>query len=151
MKILIADDSVQKVEDVKNFLLGDFGLSEIDISVTTSFKDTIREITRTDYDLVILDMSMPSSSGSLSRTSRALAGKDVLATVSYRQLKTVKFILFSQFSEFGRHDDVISLSEIYDSLSEEYSEYLIDFIKYNGSSDLWKVKLESIIRSFKND
>lgn len=147
MKILIADDSNHKIEEVKVLLFDRLDIDPQDVFVTMSFKETIKEITRVNYDLVILDMSMPSSSGSLSRSSRTLAGKDVLATVSYRQIIGVKFVLFSQFSEFGRHDDVVSLSDIYDSLADEYGDYLLGFVKYENSSSSWKDKLESIIKT----
>ncbi|WP_417439896.1 response regulator [Idiomarina abyssalis] len=145
MKILIADDSSHKIEELRVFFEEEQITSD-SIDVATSFKDTIRKIIKEKFDLVILDMSMPSSEGSLGTTSRSLAGKDVLSTVYYKRISGVNFILFSQFSEFGRHDEVVSFEEIYSSLKNQYEDILLGSVSYQESSNEWKNNLLKIIK-----
>lgn len=147
MKILIAEDSAQKEDDLIDYFRS-LDIEQLEIHVAKSFKESIRQILSKDFNLVILDMSMPSKSGSLSFNNRTLAGKDILSTVKFNKINTTKFIVFSQFSEFGRHDDVVSLPEIYLQLEAQFKELLLGCVKYDSSSDLWKKELSALIKSF---
>lgn len=147
MKILIAEDSDQKIEELNQFL-SSFGRSDFTISVSRSFKESIKLILSEQFDLVILDMSMPTKSGSLNINNRSLAGRDILSTVRFNRLTQVKFVIFSQFGEFGRHDEVVSLSEIYESLIAEHGDIIIGYVKYDSSSDSWKKSLKMLLKGF---
>lgn len=148
MKVLIADDSEHKIDELIS-VFQEIDIKKQQIEVAGSFKETIKKLMSHTFDLVILDMSMPLNKGSLGKSSRALAGKDVLATVSYNHLKSNKFILFSQFSEFGRHDDVVTLEEIYELLKKDYESLLFGAVIYQSNSNIWKREIVSIIKSMK--
>jgi CheY-like chemotaxis protein len=146
MKILIADDSADKISELTQY----FDSFEYDcqIDISMSFKETVSKAGDKFYDLLMLDMTMPTSSNKVRRRgtkARSLAGKDVLATLSYYCVKPPKCIIFSQFSEFGRHDDIASLDEIYHGLLKTYSEFLCGYIVYDSTSDDWKNALKKLI------
>ncbi|PKG85105.1 hypothetical protein CXF85_05730 [Colwellia sp. 75C3] len=146
MKILIADDSEEKIDELTEFFNSKkYG---VEIGVSGSFKETVSKVESETYDLVMLDMTMPTSSSKLKskKTKRSLAGKDVLATLNYHSISPPKCIIFSQFSEFGRHDDIMSLSEIYDDLFDTYSNFLCGYVIYDSTSDLWKDSLTKLIK-----
>jgi CheY-like chemotaxis protein len=146
MKILIADDSEEKIGELEQYF-HDKGYG-IELGISRSFKETVSKAEGGQYDLVMLDMTMPTSSSKLKNknTKRSLAGKDVLATLNYYSISPPKCIIFSQFSEFGRHDDISSLSEIYDDLFDTYSNFLCGYVIYDSTSDLWKDSLTKLIQ-----
>jgi len=151
LKILIADDSELKITELKAFFeSGDFCMSSSNIYVAKSFKTTVNSIVNEDLDLVILDMTMPAHENSKYTSSmkpRALAGKDVLATVNYNRIEGVKFIIFSQFGEFGRKDDIISLEDICADLFVSFPELVCGFVKFNSASSLWKKEMNELIKA----
>ncbi len=128
MNILIADDSEEKIYELKQFF--NSKNYEVSLGVSGSFKETVSKVESEQYDLVMLDMTMPTSSSKLKNknTKRSLAGKDVLATLNYHSISPPKCIIFSQFSEFGRHDDIVSINEIYDDLFDTYSNFLCGYV-----------------------
>ena len=146
MKILIADDSEQKIEDLVAFF-HEYHLPIENIDKSYSFRETVQLLMKEKYDLVMLDMSMPTKTNVIGSKSRSLAGRDILSTVRFNGITSTKFVIFSQFGEFGRHDEVISLQEIYQALEEEFGELLLGCLKYDSTSETWKEKLYALMES----
>lgn len=148
MKILIAEDSEQKILDLLE-LLNELGGSSFSITIKNSFKDTINAIINQSFDIVFLDMSLPTKSTQRKSKKRTLAGKDILSTARFHGITSCKYIIFSQFSEFGRNDDVVSLSDIHKSLSDEYGDAVIGYVKYDSASEIWKNQISRILKDLK--
>lgn len=147
MKILIAEDSDEKIDDLISFFECSIAFN-YELDICHSFKDTINKIETKKYDVVLLDMTMPTSNNGLKNKrikNRSLAGKDVLDTLSYNEVELPQFIIFSQFGEFGRHSELVSLREIYQDLYEEYSDIVVGYVKYESNSEVWKRDLSVLL------
>jgi CheY-like chemotaxis protein len=150
VRILIADDSDLKINELKSFFhSNDFYLKEFFVEVTKSFKTTVNKLIVDDFDLVLLDMTMPTTERSSSKKgvkTRTLAGKDVLTTLKYNEIKGLKCVIFSQFSEFGGKGNVVSLDDIYQVFLSSFPDLVIGCVQYNTASLLWRKELNKLIQ-----
>lgn len=152
MKILIADDSDEKIKVLKKFFSKQYSVD--DVAICKSSNEAINRLLEDQYDLVMLDMTMPVKSRGrrgVNNKKRSLAGKDVLSTLKFYKIKGSKFIIFTRFSEFGRLDEVISIGEIYENLLKLHHDVLLGYVTYDNSSDTWKKDLIKLISRIKND
>jgi CheY-like chemotaxis protein len=148
MKILVADDQDSKQESLTEFIVSNFKDTEIDHSY--SFKGTRDKIIKNRYDLVLLDMTMPSFDSQPDKDNivdgknRALAGKDIIQTMAYRQI-IYNVIIVTQFDVFGRHYQMTSIDEIIEPLVSDYPEIVKGYVLWDYQSDTWKTKLLNMI------
>jgi CheY-like chemotaxis protein len=151
MKVLIAEDSEEKREDLEDFFSKEF--PSYSIGNSSSFKETVQMVEDDNFDLLILDMTMPTKSANTSKfqaKARTLAGRDVLATLKFYSIENIKCIIFSQFGEFGKKGEVETLDEIYIKLSEQYPDLLLGCVKYDSAAQKWRAKLKILIKEFGN-
>lgn len=150
MNVLIAEDSEEKKEDLISFFSEEYPKFKIDISA--SFKETVQKVEDNNYDLLILDMTMPTKSANTSKfqtKARTLAGRDVLSTLQFYSIDNIKCIVFSQFSEFGKKGEVETLDEIYHDLLGNHRDILLGCVKYEAASQHWRERLKILIREIK--
>ena len=57
MKIILVEDDVKKIEDIREFLSKELNIS--DLVIKESYQSGIKELITQDYDLLLLDMSIP--------------------------------------------------------------------------------------------
>lgn len=148
--ILIEDDS-KKIEDIKEYVTKQLGC-EI-FTVKESYQSGIREILQNDYDLLLLDMSIPTfdktpveSGGSYEK----FGGYKVLREI-IRKKRPVKTILITMFDDFGESDLSITLSQIDQSLKQEFSNIYLGSVFYHARENKWQEDLKNIIQEIKND
>ena len=97
--------------------------------------------------MVILDMTMPIFSKGIGKNSsqlRALAGRDVMAKMKYYDLD-IPVVVITQFDIFGRHGDVMAVSDLSNQLSNEYGDFYRGCVYYDEKNDLWKKKLKGLV------
>ncbi|EKN6076500.1 response regulator, partial [Yersinia enterocolitica] len=143
MNILIADDSLQKQELLKELIIDEYPNGVI--FQTDSFNSTFKEIKSRLFDLILLDMTMPTfeqnKRGSSEGKVRTLAGKDIISKMVYRNIITPT-ILVTQFEVFGRHNHLISIKEMADELMINYPEIVRGCILFDFQSDIWKKEIK---------
>lgn len=151
MKVLIAEDNDLKSNAISDFLLKNFTDSEI--TITTAIRSTLDTIKKGDFDLLLLDMTMPSFEGDndIDRGElRAFAGRDIVSKMSYRKL-TIPTIVITQFEIFGRHSNMTPIEDIASELSIKFPEIIKGCILFDFQSDIWQKKLLTIIKNIIND
>lgn len=143
MKILIVEDNIYKRNKIVSFLKSiakDIGI----IDEASSYSSSIELINNNCYDLLILDMSIPSydikdkeSGGRF----RAFGGKDILKHLKRKKM-LLPFIIITQYTTFSEHDDNITLDEIKKEIHCKFNDYYLNTIFYDTTSLLWKEELE---------
>jgi CheY-like chemotaxis protein len=145
-KILIADDNKEKLSNIEEFLKGEF--QDINMDFAFSYNSTTKKLKSGDYELLILDMSMPTfdlnDKGSTG-VVRPLAGKDIMGKLQYREVN-IPVIIITQFDVFGRHSDTVDLNDLIDDLYSSFPENFKGCVFYDPSSNQWCHDLSSKIK-----
>ncbi|EET9688156.1 TPA: response regulator [Escherichia coli] len=143
MKILIADDNIQKQRVLRTCIEENFVSS--DITQTFSFTTTIKALTSSvKFDIILLDMTMPNYDSKEPMNNdgkmRTLAGQDVITKMAYRGI-TTPTIIVTQFEVFGRHSSLKPISEIAQELIASYPNIVKGYVLFDLQSELWKTDL----------
>lgn len=147
IKALFIEDNKTKSDDVVNFI-NDKGLIDI-IVLKNSFTSGLREYFTGDYDLLLLDMSLPTREDSYNNAIdnyEHLGGYKIMSEMK-RKRKYIPTILITMFSEFGIGKSFMDIKELDKSLKLDFDDFYKGSVFYSSQEDSWKDKLEEVIRS----
>jgi CheY-like chemotaxis protein len=145
MKILIVEDGEYKVDRVSNFIRDNF--KDTTCNVARSYSSANIEIVESTYDLVILDMSLPTFdkvNGTGGGEFRDFGGMDIARQIKRRKIRS-DFIFLTQHELFAGKE---TLEDIHEKSLKNYDERYKGSIFYEHSGYEWKEKLERIIKSY---
>lgn len=148
MKILIVEDDQYKSDAIDLFIKSK--LSDVDIVVKTSLTDGVFEILdNPEYNIILLDMSMPSFGVSLvdpmGGNPESYAGEDFISQMSVLGYE-IPIIVVTQYDNFGSVDKAISLSDLDGRLKRNYPNLYRGSVYFKSASNEWKSKLLSMIK-----
>lgn len=143
MKILIVENDSIKSNQVLSFLEDELNISNKQTTVKRSFQSGLEAILTIPFDLLILDMSIPTfditetddGGETLDR------GGEIILQEMEREGIIVPALILTQYEEF----DNISLEEIDNELKTDYSDFYLGCIYYNIAEDKWQNDLKEII------
>lgn len=141
-KILFIEDNRTKAEDVSLFISENY--PKISFVIKESFASGLRELFRKEYDLLFLDMSIPTRDGdanSLINNFEQLGGYQILSEIK-RKKKQIPTILITMFNDFGVNSSFINLEEINEICINEFSEFYLGAVFYTSRENSWKEKLK---------
>lgn len=148
MKIAIVEDNIHKRTKLTSFF--DANFKDIDYQEASSYSSGINLIESNEFDLLILDMSMPTyditktDSGGKFRTE---GGKEILKRLK-RKNKLVPFIIVTQYSTFSETTGTKTLEDVRDEVQSLFPEYFKSLIFYDTSSISWKEELAEEIQKY---
>lgn len=154
MKILIVEDDQNKKKQIISYLTE--VLENTIIQSKLSYKSGLKEITNNTYDLIILDMSMPTFDiTNLDSGGKVLpfAGKEILRQMK-RRSNITPTIVVTQFERFGDYEKSLNLEELKKELEKEYEGIYIGTVYYNPASSSWRKDLFeklNIVKELKNE
>lgn len=146
MKILFVEDEQSKAKQIIEHLKT---IKEnLEIEIKKSLMSGIRCIQKEQYDVILLDMSLPlydlGEDVEEINEFEAFAGIDFLEELA-RIKYNGKVIVITAFDTIEDDDKKLSLNQLNDQMKKDYSEIYIGSIHYNSSSLEWKFKLEIIL------
>lgn len=130
MKILIVDDSAEKIGAVRNALKELDFFDSLSIMHALDLNNARAQLCNEFFDLLILDLNMPEDIGEPANMTAGIAFMDEIMTV-YRIKKPTEIIVLSAFDE--------SLSRFREQV--EKSGFIV--IQYSDTSAEWKNTLKS--------
>lgn len=144
-KILVVEDNQYKLNQIKSALLT---TPEHTLSVESahSFTSAWKQIRSVKFDLIILDISIPTfdKSGTDSGGSfRTFGGKEIALKMKKRNLIT-NFIFITQYKNFSDKDNSYSLGELKKELISQF-DHCLGVILYKNESHGWKKELQELI------
>lgn len=145
INVLLIEDDKKKIEDIKAFL--SLYLPKANLVIKESYQSGLRELLFNNYDLLLLDMSIPTwdkSSEESGGNYEKFGGYKILKE-STRKKKSVKTILITMFDDFGEGDTSITLSELDQALEHEFSEIYRGAIFYSSRESNWRDELKLLI------
>lgn len=144
MKVLLVEDQNEKAIDVSTFFNQ---LSELQcqVFIKESLKSGLREVIKNRvYELIILDMSMPSFDPSYDDPSggkpESFAGISIMEQMKIRDIHT-PVVVVTQYSEFD--DGKITLNILDETLRKNYPNFYLGSVYYSSASTSWKTELKS--------
>lgn len=125
MKILIIEDNKSKLTRIKKFLQEIKSIKDLEIEEANSFTSGIRQINKKCWDIIILDMSLPTydiTHRENGGDKKPVAGKEIMKRMLHRNI-LIPVIIVTQFETFGENKFTL------DVLNAEFEE---------GYKDIWK-------------
>lgn len=140
MKVLVIEDDVNKCVAITQFLSQ---YEDIKYDHKASYHSGMQTLLKGDFDLLLLDMSMPIYDVTPKETGGrplALAGRDILFQLRRRKI-ALKAIVITQYEDF----DGLSLNALHRELKEEFPQNYVGFVYYNITQEGWKDKLAELL------
>jgi CheY-like chemotaxis protein len=149
MKILLVEDNFFKREKVMDFLRSQ---GETDVVEAASYNSGLSMALSERFDLLILDMSMPTfdrTESDMGGRFKVLAGKEIVAKLK-RQNCLVPFVILTGFADFSVDADNLNLDQINDLMSLTGDAYR-GTIFFDSANSTWNNYLKCIIENLSND
>lgn len=147
LNILLIED-----DDFKATSLSDYVSSivpDAKITITTSLVGAIRSIESCCYELILIDMAIPSHPnvpGGGAPMSLLSGGCDVILELTSLNRKD-PCIVITQFPEIEMSGRFYSISESVSAIKSNLGFDVIDCIEYSEGSDHWKMALKKCIEA----
>jgi len=148
MKILIVEDDENKRNHLTNFIMAEF--PDFEISTAKSYQSGLRALVGFEYELVLLDMTMPTFDIDINEEGgrpQAYAGRELLRQMRRRNIETPVLIV-TQFDKFGDSTSSITLKELDLKLKKEHQDNYLGAIYYNVTFSDWKKELKRHLVKF---
>lgn len=149
MKVLIIDDSDYKIQALQA-LLKQTGVAS-EMFLARSFQSGLRAIKETSPDLLLLDMTLPTSErsdGRLEGRTRIYGGREILAEMELDNLRP-KVVVVTQFDHFGEPPHSTDLSVLLRQLEELYPNHFLGGVYFSNIDSSWQPKLLGILERLK--
>jgi len=158
MRLLLVEDEGPKCEKIGTCLLEKF--PNLDIHNARSVRSALSKIDQYNYDLVILDMSLPTfdiSEDEHGGRPQGFGGVEVMRDMSNYEINTPVIVVtaYEYFSADSEDDNVhgkeATLTELKNSLFEEFPDIFKELIKYDTFSDEWQAQLVETVEEIEGE
>jgi len=143
--ILIVEDDLHKFEELEGFVLGRFAGAWVEKAVSVS--SAIRAIDVRRFDLILLDMALPSHTlkpGNGPPSSLLSGGLEIIHEFDFSN-RNEPIVILTQHPEIEIDSELIPLGAVTDKINELFSVNLLGCIFYEMGSDAWRNKLEGLV------
>ncbi len=148
MRILYVEDEEEKAKEVINYLAPSHN-----VQLTKSYTSCVSAIYDSEYDLILLDMSLPlydyDSEDKDENEFDTFAGIDIINEL-VRLERSEKVIVITAFDILGIDDNKIDIQQLNRKLGAEYADLYLGIIHYDASSLEWKRQLQEIINKYED-
>lgn len=145
IKILLVEDDEDKREELFKFLEASL---TCEIIIAKSFQSGLKYIKEEVFDLIVLDMSIPTFDVSPTESGgrgQPFGGELLLYELMRREINT-RSVVVTQFDLFGKGDDAITLKDLDIRLRDTFENY-IGIVQYSITHSGWKDVLLSKINN----
>lgn len=144
MKILIVEDNKNKLLRLKEFIIGMRLADDVEFTEANSFTSGIRKINEKSWDVIILDMSLPTydiTHRENGGDKKPVAGKEIMKRMIHKNI-IIPVVIVTQFETFG--ENRITLDILNEEFKNKFKEVWKGTIFYEG--DEWQDGLNQILR-----
>jgi DNA-binding NarL/FixJ family response regulator len=147
MNVLIIDDSNAKIIALKEVVRK--VLKDSEIVVRRSFQKALKEIENNSYEIVLLDMTIPTTErtdGRFEGRMRYFGGRELLGEMELLDY-AAKVVIVTQFDRFDDGIETIEFEHLMDNLKNEFEGLLVATVFYTSISDRWVREIEEILKN----
>lgn len=144
MKILIIEDDDLKYSHILKYCKEILPNSEI--KWEKSYQTGLNELLNTEYNLILLDMSMhiyEKSSEESGGSFETYAGRMILSEIDINEINSKVIVI----TGYDVYNDGKTLATLKQELREEFGNFYLDTIYFIGKDEGWKSELEQLIKS----
>lgn len=144
MDILVIEDNQLKRDKICKFLAENF---DVRLFEAGSYNSGLNALLARRYDLLVLDMSMPTFDRTASTSGgrfRVLAGKEI-ATRLKKQNILVPFVVVTGYSDFSVNAENLGISQI-DEILKALGTHYKGCVFFDSVESIWKENLFEIVR-----
>ena len=145
LKILIVEDNPYKLGKIKRIIEDNF---EVKIDEAYSFTTGWQKLRELEFDLVCLDMSLPTfepSSLSGGGEFRAFGGRELARKMSKRKMNT-KFIVITQYKNFSDEKKNSTFDSLRSEMLQDYQKQCLGVIFFSNKQSDWTTDVIEIIK-----
>ena len=149
-KILIVEDNQYKREKIIAVISEHY--KDMIVTESHSFTSGWQEAKKGIYDLICLDMSLPTfdkSKVSGGGEFRPFGGKELARKIKRRNIDS-KFIVITQYKNFSDDNSSSTFESLRSELFSDYSDYCLSVIFYSNKTSDWKLELLKIVKGINN-
>jgi len=146
MNVIIIEDDENKRYQLKEFV--DDLLPKSKVVVNKSLQSGLRNILEEHFDLILLDMTMPTYDIDIEEDggrTQPLEGRELFFQMERSDIE-IPVIVVTQFDRFGTGRDSLTLKELDLKLREEHPINYKGYVYYNTALAGWKRDLKNLIR-----
>lgn len=147
MRVLLIEDDEYKAKQIIEFLTNTLDKRLKEVILKKAYQSGMDSIVNGFYDLILLDMSMPTfeaTPGRPSGRSRPYGGRDILYEMRRKELK-IPTIVVTQHKFIEAGVDSLSMAQLDELLKVEFNSMYLGLVYYNASTIDWKDKLFDLI------
>ncbi|MBV7268950.1 hypothetical protein [Winogradskyella luteola] len=142
--ILLIEDDAKKVKDISSFISEKY--KNVNLVVEKSFRGGLKQIYDNEFDLLLIDMTIPKWGDNISGESieyESFGGFNIMKEMK-RKKRIIPSIMITMFNEFGVEDSFISLESI-DNLCKSNFEFYKGLVYYTSKNEEWMSNLEDLL------
>ncbi|MDQ8747735.1 response regulator [Elizabethkingia miricola] len=141
--VLFIEDNKTKSEEIKKYLINELKFENV--ITKESFVSGLREIFTNDYDLLLLDMSLPvRDDNNIINDFLQLGGHKVLSEMK-RKRKVIPTIVVTMYSEFNNGNSLLDLDNISKIIEKDFKEFYLGYVYFSSQNIIWQSDLKKII------
>jgi CheY-like chemotaxis protein len=152
MRILLIEDDENKRSALEAFIGSQIPQAELDEA--KSLQAGVRRARTSEYDLVILDMTLPNYDPSPDEpgggTIHSFGGREFLKQMDRFQIAT-PVVVVTQFEKFGKPPATTNLEELDQSLRTDFAATYRGAVYYHAAIVGWQQELTELIDAITQD
>jgi CheY-like chemotaxis protein len=150
LNVLIIEDDSFKYDNISEFLKSQF--NKIHIDKATNLYDAMQNISKTNYELILVDMSIPShpiTPGSGSPINLLDGGIEIIVQLKLRN-EFADCIIVTQYPEVESCGESYPIKDVKKALHDFLDIKIIGCIQYMDGSNEWKFEIREMLRQYEN-
>jgi DNA-binding response OmpR family regulator len=144
IKILFVEDNAHKRGRIIDFL--EATISHVEIDEAYSFASGWQKLETSAYDLVLLDMTLPTYDRSSTESGgrvRIFGGREIARKICRKRIET-KIAFLTQFSSFSDKGYSYNFDDLNEELKKDLGEAFVGMIYYNSGVSTWRDELSRV-------
>jgi CheY-like chemotaxis protein len=145
-RVLVVEDDPHKRDQIARVIQSERAEAVlVEAQSVNAAKDRLRD---TQFELVVLDMSLPSYSVDAAETGgypQVFGGRELLSYLDFLDA-TALVIVITQFDRFDSGIEDITLESLAAELRGKFSKRLLSVIHFSSTSEAWRSELVEQVR-----
>ncbi len=146
-KVLFIEDNMIKAEAVLKLIHEE--MPKVSVTTKDSFRSGLREIMSQEYDILLLDMSLPTWERDRVKKQEGFErfGGETIMREMKRKNIIVPTIVITMFNEFGIGKSFVNLIDLDLHLKSEFEDFYKGYVKYSSSEKKWEIELTNALKA----